>query len=549
MASPNRTEGNWNPSSLLVYNALSGHQDFDSTISDAKPIADTRTDFYDRSLTSRRYALVGMACSIIFSCLCIITGIVTLASHGIMGATPLNTVGSDSKEYSALPLLAEILTLMLDLIVTLCTESIGFVHGISLCSALASESRLRFNTNLRLLTAARGWYNPNGTLFNGISAVLLIISYSSASLIVFVDQQVQLGLDGSVQFRPNVTIAGLPVLTLGVALLLQVMIAFSAMRAVKILTWSSSPFDLTAALVHHTQLTPATFRCMRRVSDLDTYGGPAKPPETQPSAWHAHHSIRKVVIFLWVIVAAYAGWAALVMYLWDHYSINLLVSPHSLTLRTWSFIHEYDNNFIAYSVLSGGFAMWIVLFANIAAVQGPLTLGLHCSELIVNVIRDERQWRCATRRQGLRVATNPLKPIFTHPLCLILFIAKPFLHWMFGLSFDIGTYASIDTLDEFLIVMYTAQIWNLCIALFILTCFFTFISLRRPHGPQPAAYGHLQTLANLVDEWSPVMWWGHKEDGIPYCHAGTSDHPLPDVKMDCVYAGSGAGSLVPRALS
>jgi hypothetical protein len=23
-----------------------------------------------------------------------------------------------------------------------------------------------------------------------------------------------------------------------------------------------------------------------------------------------------------------------------------------------------------------------------------------------------------------------------------------------------------------------------------------------------------------VDEWSPVMWWGHKEDGIPYCHAG-----------------------------
>ncbi|KAG1858257.1 hypothetical protein C8R48DRAFT_267204 [Suillus tomentosus] len=65
----------------------------------------------------------------------------------------------------------EILTLILDLIVTLCTESIGFVHGISLRSALASESRLRFSTNLRLLTAARGWYNPNGTLFNGISAV------------------------------------------------------------------------------------------------------------------------------------------------------------------------------------------------------------------------------------------------------------------------------------------------------------------------------------------------------------------------------------------
>ncbi|KAJ8580836.1 hypothetical protein M405DRAFT_833567, partial [Rhizopogon salebrosus TDB-379] len=37
------------------------------------------------------------------------------------------------------------------------------------------------------------------------------------------------------------------------------------------------------------------------------------------------------------------------------------------------------------------------------------------------------------------------------------------------------------------------------------------------------------------------MWWGHKEDGIPYCHAGTSDHSLPPVKMDCVYAGSRVG--------
>ncbi|KAG1908742.1 uncharacterized protein F5891DRAFT_25563 [Suillus fuscotomentosus] len=63
----------------------------------------------------------------------------------------------------------------------------------------------------------------------------------------------------------------------------QVMIAVSAMRAVKILTWSSSPFDLTAALVHHTQLTPATFLCMRRVSDLDTDGCPTKPTETRPS--------------------------------------------------------------------------------------------------------------------------------------------------------------------------------------------------------------------------------------------------------------------------
>ncbi|KAG1790689.1 uncharacterized protein HD556DRAFT_1310470 [Suillus plorans] len=534
-ASSKPTEENSRPFSLLAYSALPGYQDFDPTISDAKPTADTRTDFYDRSLTSRRYALVGMACSSIFSCLCIITGIVTVASHGIMGVTPLNMVIMNGS--SPLSLQANISALMLDLIVMLCTESTGFVHGISLRSALASESRLRFNTNLRLLTTARGWHNPNGALLNVISVVLLIISYSSASVVVCLDWKNMNSSETSPAFYEGVAITGIPLLILGIALLLQVIIALSAMRAVKILTWSSSPFDLTTALVHHTQLTPATFRCMRCVSDLDTYGGPAKPSETQPSAWHAHPSIRKVDIFLWVIVAACAGWAALVM----------SISDHSLTLQTWSFSQNYEGPWMKYYLPSSSpEAAWILLFVNIAAVQGLLTLGLHCSELIVNVIRDERQWRCATRRQGLKVATNPLKSIFTHPLCLILFIVKPFLHWMFGLSFNILTGAFNESLEleGFTIYMFAAQIWNLCIALFIFACSFTFVALRRPCGPQPAAYGHLQTLANLMDEWSPVMWWGHKEDGIPYCHAGTSDHPLPDVKMDCVYAGSVAGSLV-----
>ncbi|KAG2159079.1 uncharacterized protein EDB93DRAFT_1117952 [Suillus bovinus] len=532
-ASSKLTGKNWHPSRLLAYNALPGHQDFDSTTFDAKSTAETRTDFFDRSLTSRRYALVGVTCSSIFSCICIIAGSVTLANYGISGVTPLSIV-----EYHDVMIMylrpmelsvrGEILTLILDLIVTLCTESIGFIHGISLRSALASESRLRFNTNLRLLTAARGWYNPNGALLNGISAVLLTISYSSASLIICQDYQVTLA-GGSFE---SISIAGFPLLILGIALLLQVMIALLAMWAVKILTWSSSPFDLTAALVHHTQLTPSTLRCMRHVSDLDTYGGPAKPTETQPSALHAHPSIRKVVISLWVMVAACAVWGALVMYIWGHFPTNKTFSPSPLTLQMWSFLGSGLSNSIAYFMPSIGLKGWVLLLVNIAV-------------LIVNVIRDERRWRCATKREGLRVATNPLKPIFAHPICLILFIAKPFLHWMFGLSFSLALTAFDENITALLVTMYTAQIWNLCIALFIFSSFFTFIALRRPCGPQPAAYGHLQTLANLVDEWSPVMWWGHKEDGIPYCHAGTSDHPLPDVKMDCVYAGSGAGSAGP----
>ncbi|KAG2071889.1 hypothetical protein BDR04DRAFT_1117339 [Suillus decipiens] len=490
-------EKSWHPSSLLPYDALPNQQDFDSMTCDAKFTADTRTEFYDCSLTSRRWAFVGVACSSIFSCLCIVASIVIVASHGFNSVVVTNTVPEDF--LTRLNLRAEILALSLNLIVTLCTESIGFVHGISLRSALASESRLRFNTNLRLLTAARGWCNPNGILLNSISTILLIISYSSASLVVCIDfEPSQPGFD------PDVAFAGLPLLILGVALLLQAIIALSGIRAVKILTWSSSPFDLTAALVHHTQLTPVTFRCMRSC----------------------------------------AGWAGLVMFIGNKY-FNTFPLDYALTPKTWSLLHNKLSNYIIYIMPGVDLQAWILLFVNMAVIQGPLTLVLHCSELIANVIRDERQWRSATGRRGLRVTTNPLKMIFTHPICLALFVLKPFLHWMFGLSFNILPEIIDEQLLYLQVVMYTAQIWNLCIALFIFACFFTFVALRRPRGPQPAAYGHVQTLANLVDEWSPVMWWGHKEDGIPYCHAGTSDHPLPDVKMDCVYAGSGAGSLVP----
>ncbi|KIK42761.1 hypothetical protein CY34DRAFT_12187 [Suillus luteus UH-Slu-Lm8-n1] len=538
MAAPSTaTEERLHLSSLFAYDALPNHQDLDSMTYNAKFTAGTGTDFYDCSLTSRRYALVGVACSSIFGYACFATGIVTLANHGVMGVTHMHL----QPMYSIDSQLVEILALAFNLIVTLCTESIGFVHDISLRSALASESRLRFNTNLRLLTAARGWRNPNGALLNSISAILLIISYSSASLVFCLDFQWVFTEDESV------ALAGLPLLILGVALLLQVMIALSGMRAVKILTWSSSPFDLTAALVHHTQLTPATSRCMRCVSALEVFGDPARPSEIQPSAWHAHPSIRKVVISLWGIVAACAGWAVLIMYLWGKYAdSNTGVTPVPLTTQTWSFIPNLQNglvNRIEYVVPKIGIQWWILVFVNVAIVQGPLTPGLHCSELIANVIRDERQWRCATRRKGLKTATNPVKPIFTHPICLVLFVAKPFLHWMFGLSFYVSNTAEEEQEMQLAVGMLTAQIWNLCIALLIFACFFTFVALRRPRGPQPAAYGHVQTLANLVDEWSPVMWWGHKEDGIPYCHAGTSDHPLPDVKMDCVYAGSDAGAL------
>jgi hypothetical protein len=408
--SSNHTKQSWHPSSLLAYAAIPNSQDdFDSISSEAKSTAETRTDFYDRSLTSRRHALTGVACSTILSISCIIAATVIITTRGVNGMAycPIG----------ASPLQAEMLALVLNLIVTLCTESTSFVHGISLHTTLASESRLRFNTNLRLLTAARGWRNPNGTLFNGVMAVFLILSYSSASLAT---------TWVPIESNDNgfISIVGVPLLLLGIALFLQGAIAMSGMRTAKILTWSSSPFDVTVALCRHKQLAPVPFRCMRSMSDLHVggLGGPAKPSETQPSAWHAHRSIRKVILSLWGLVVTYAVWAALATLIWD-----ITVRPEQSSQKFWSLFPSEYSAMVWWGVpFAGGATVqwWILSFVTVALAQGPLTLGLHCSELIVNVTRDERQWRRATGRNGLKMMTNPLKSFATDPFCLALFVVK-----------------------------------------------------------------------------------------------------------------------------
>ncbi|KAF9246883.1 hypothetical protein BU15DRAFT_69741 [Melanogaster broomeanus] len=158
-----------------------------------------------------------------------------------------------------------------------------------------------------------------------------------------------------------------------------------------------------------------------------------------------------------------------------------------------------------------------------AAIQGPLTLSLHCSELVANVIRDERIWRKATTkgaRQCRRILW--LLPLEVLSISLLL-AAKPLLHWMLGLAISLAGSSK-------------GRILNFAGALLIFSLTCTIVALRRLKGPQPAAYGHVQTLANLIDEWSPTMWWGHKDDGFQHRHAGTCDYPLPDVEMDMLYA-------------
>ncbi|KAG1809318.1 uncharacterized protein BJ212DRAFT_603118 [Suillus subaureus] len=129
----------------------------------------------------------------------------------------------------------------------------------------------------------------------------------------------------------------------------------------------------------YSQLNSVTFRCMRGVSDLDVYAGPTNRSEIQPSPLHAHPSIRKVVISLWGLVVACAGWGVLVLYIYDtksskSYSGEILMSEGCSVVDYGSY---------------------------------PLGCCLHCSEHIANVIRDAGDWGSGTGQRGITLATNP----------------------------------------------------------------------------------------------------------------------------------------------
>jgi hypothetical protein len=412
---------------------------------------------YDQSRLSGRIAVGGVCFSILFSLSCIVAGIF-ISAHQI----PVDQIILLPSSLSHPPTIfvglfvifrrqsstkRELLGLVLNIAVTICTESIGFVHSVALKSALANESRLRFNTNLRLLTAARtnnthGWLRSihfNGTSLNIVMAILLVLSYVCSSLVILPFQP-EPGYEPSGVFVDpgnSSWILGAPLVILGIALLLQSIIALGGAYRTTILTWSSSPFDITTALIDHELLTRYPNRCMHSVRHYNTEDGPRKPCLRQHSAWEAHPSVRKIVILLWSLIPACAVWGgiAFVVAIKSGALRNAEQQLQS-TLGSWAFLPNAQTHELAFTL--GGdesFFSWFGALATIATIQGVLTIGLHCSEVIVNVVRDETAWRKASSKTGLYPSSNPLASVLGNWPNVGLLMAKPILRkWLCSLS-------------------------------------------------------------------------------------------------------------------
>jgi hypothetical protein len=199
------------------------------------------------------------------------------------------------------------------------------------------------------------------------------------------------------------------------------------------------------------------------------------------------------------------------------------------------------------------------------AIQSLQATGLHCTEVLVNMWRDEFAWRAAYIQdhkysRGTRLQSTTISSaIFSGPY-MFLFVMKALLHWLLGQSLSPSVnIAEINNPDSFepnlaelsnlKLVQLAFDIVDLRLIIYALLAimfglFATVLAFWKPTGPQPVTWGHLQTLADLIDDWTVNLdgrlWWGDKGlnfDGVQ--HAGTSSKKddLGKIIMTHLYSG------------
>lgn len=213
------------------------------------------------------------------------------------------------------PVSRRIADLALSVVVTLCTEAMGYIHSISLRWALYREHRLHYSSNLRLLKRAhRSW--PNSLWANFLCAIGLVLSYVGASqtFIPFYRD------DSSDPGRNFVALLNGPsLLFLGIGLGIQALLSTACIikDSGQILTWSSSPLTVALACLQ-AQDSPFQHqedRCLQSAFDSlqgHTSNEPLRPRLQQPSLRLTDPPVRHITRFIWTLAAAAVLWASAV---------------------------------------------------------------------------------------------------------------------------------------------------------------------------------------------------------------------------------------------
>ncbi|CZR59143.1 uncharacterized protein PAC_09035 [Phialocephala subalpina] len=270
------------------------------------PMSPPPNPYYSPSRSTRILCIAGFIASWLLVIFCIYFGAVHSRSPNLF-------IYLDEPIYVDLVILAQ------NIIITICNESLGFIHSTSLKWALQREGRLDFNSNLRVFSRSRifgpnAWYSVAVVLFGMISAY----AASSLTLIPFFNDE-----EGphKVGFR----ISGSAFMGLGIVMALQASIATWALFSPsKIPTWSSDFLDTAAAA---TLLDPELkSRPSQTIPEVP-------PPNRQPSAYSGNKEIRHTIWALWFCVLLSLIWFLSLLALIIHSENASSSQHHGITSR------------------------------------------------------------------------------------------------------------------------------------------------------------------------------------------------------------------------
>ncbi|VZH99010.1 unnamed protein product [Fusarium fujikuroi] len=491
---------------------------------------------YDINTSTRLQCVIGVLIGGLLALACIGSGIYVLVTRKEKLALHVD-IDATARE---------VLSLVFNIILTFCIDSMAFAHSVSLRWALFREHKLEFNTNLRLFTNSTN-SGPNRWYTNIFGMICLVFCYGASSYLL-------LPLSEN-----EVFINGIAVLILGLALLglaaLSTWCLWTSSNSV--LTWSSNPLNNCLAAVQNGMFQRRNGRCMRSVhdrkpaslqlcADIDTQ--PILPRQKQENMYKLSRRIRRIIWLLWTLAVLAIAWMFAILGLNLAYAADNGQSP------------EQWNKYPLLQVFLG------LLF--LSTIQATQSVALHCTELLVNISRDEKMWRNAYSNgrkngkgpKGSLLASDSLKNAISSWEYICLSLLKSVLHWSVGQAvqpaFQLDLPDDISTIDPSSInqelavagvafYMIYPRLLLYAVLAILLASFATFLALRKRSGPQPATMGHLQTIADLVDDWTPSengrIYWGDKGESSTSSvrHAGTSFEPkaLGRISPNSLYAG------------
>lgn len=393
--------------------------------------------------------------------------------------------------------------------------------------------------------------------------------------------------------------------TLGITLFGQTLLGLwcylSNLRAMPKGFWSANPLSTTMTVLDssHKGVRHRTGRCMVTIQSRNDSESapcpcrpslrhrrttvhcmacaefvPCRPSLRQPSQLQTRPTVKWIVLFSWLLpLLALVGFLITLFLSRNQQEVTTPAlsgyMPWNFSLSWWNWldgsggiqnilvvaISPSCGNYYANDIQFTFQQIFGILFMS--ALQGLQSIGTHCAELVVNISRDEGTWRQldAFKAKDLKYGVLDTAPWTSAALnwkYLTLFLFKALLHWVLGQSiistFDAMFIATEDdsskywyTCLEFEILysrLFIYIILNIAFAIFV-----TVLTAWKPKGPQPATWGHIQTLADLVDDWTTDekgrFWWGDKGDMVDGVrHAGTSAkrEMLGEIDMRASYA-------------